>query len=173
MQICGPVFLIKLSGIAVRIITEAGDVVRQRIEPYVNDMLVIEIHGDAPFERGPGDAQILQTGQQEVVHHLILSGFRLDEFGMGIDILDQAVGIFAHLKEIGFLLRRLHGSAAVRALAVHELGFRKEGFARRAVQSLIIALVDIALLIELPEDLLDLHFVVMIRRADEFVIGSI
>ena len=62
------------------------------------------------------------------------------------------------------------GPDAVGALAVDELGLGKEALAGHAVIALVFALVDIALIVELFEDLLDLFFVIGIGRTDEFVI---
>ena len=60
---------------------------------------------------------------------------------------NQAVCIFAHLEEIGFLLGRLDLAAAVWAFPVHKLGFCPERLAGGAVEALISALVNIALFI--------------------------
>ena len=59
MQICRPVFIELLCGIAVTIITDTGDIVCQRIQPYINDMLVIKIYRNTPVKRGTGYTQIL------------------------------------------------------------------------------------------------------------------
>ena len=69
-------------------------------------------------------------------------------------MLDQTVCIFAHFEEICLLLRRLYLTSAVRAFAVHQLRLRPEGLARRTVQSLVRALVNIPLIIQLFENLL-------------------
>ena len=88
-------------------------------------------------------------------------------------MLDQPVRIFAHTEEIRLLLGRLHLSAAIRTLAVHQLGLCPERLARRAVQSFIGSLVDIALIIQALEDLLHLPLVIRIRGADELIIRNI
>ena len=82
---------------------------------------------------GPRYAQVLQSGQQEVVHHFIFSGYRLDEFGMLINVLDQPVGVFAHTEEIGLFFGRLHRPAAVGAFAVYQLGLGEKCLAGSAV----------------------------------------
>ena len=92
---------------------------------------------------------------------------------MVLDVLHQAVRILAHSEEVRFLLRRLHLAAAVRALAVHQLGLSPEAFAGRAVQAFVFTLVDIALLVHLFEHLLDLLLVVLVRGADKAVIGGV
>ena len=136
-------------------------------------MLRIEIHRDTPFERGTGYAEILQARKQKVIHHLILSGNRLNEFRMLVDMVNQAVSVFAHTEEISLFLGRLHLAAAVRTLAVHQLGLGPEGLAGSTVHALVSALVNIALVVQLLEDLLYLLLMIIVGGTDEFIIGSV
>ena len=62
---------------AVVFISAGGDIVGQRVNPDVNDVSGIEIHGNAPGKTGPGDAQILQTGINEIPHHFIYTALGL------------------------------------------------------------------------------------------------
>ena len=59
--------------ISVGIISYAGDIVAERIEPYIYDMLLVKGNGDAPCEGCSGYTQILKSGLEEVVDHLILT----------------------------------------------------------------------------------------------------
>ena len=121
MQVRRPVLLKQIAALSVAVITDSSDIVGQGIQPYICHMLRIEGHRDTPFERGTGHAQILQARKQEVVHHLILSRYRLDKLRMLVDILDQLRRIFAHFEEICLLLCRSTRASAVRALSVHKL----------------------------------------------------
>ena len=133
-----------------------------------------EINRNAPCEGTSGDAQILQAGQQEVVHHLVLAGYGLDELGMRVDVLDQAVGILLHPEEIRVFLGLVHLAAADRAvLAVYDLRGSVESLALSAVHSLVIAQINVALLVQLSEDLLDLKLMIRVRCADKAVIRSV
>ena len=172
MQVGGPQLLILLAAVSVRIITDSGDVVGQSIQPHINHMSVVKIHRNAPFEGGSGHAQILQAGQQEVVHHLVLAGHGLDELRMFINMRNQPVRILAHFEKVSLFLRRLHLASAVGALSVHQLGLGPEGFTGRAVKSFIISLINISLIIQPLENLLHLLYVRLVRGADEFVIGG-
>jgi hypothetical protein len=136
-------------------------------------MLGIEGHRNAPGKGGTGYAQILQSGEQEVVHHLVLTGNGLNELGMLINVLDQFVCIFAHAEEISLLLGRLYDTAAVRALAVHQLGLGPEGLTGSTVHSLIGSLVNISLIVETLENLLHLLLMILIRGTDELIIGNV
>ncbi len=135
-------------------------------------MLRVEVDRDAPFEGCTGNAQILKSRLEEVVDHLVLAGFRLDEI-MFLNVFFQSLLILGELEEVGFFLFLMHFSAAVRALAVDQLRICPEGLTRCTIPALIFALVNVALIIELLEDLLDLSFVVFIGRSDEAVVGSV
>ena len=92
-----------------------------------------------------------RPGSKKLFIISFLRDYRLDEFGMGVDMLNQAIRIFAHLEEVGFFLRGLYFSAAVRTLAVYQLGFGEEGFAGGAIHAFVIALVDITLVVQFLE----------------------
>ena len=179
MEICRPELLIKILSIlieavlSVHIITETGDIVAERIKPYIYYMIRIEIYRDTPFERGSGYTQILQSRKKEVVHHLVFAGLRLNKLRMCIDMLDQPVCIFAELQEICLLLCRLAWTSAVRTLSIHQLGLCKEGLARCTVHALIKSLINVALIIKLFEDLLYLLLMILVRRTDKTVIRRI
>ena len=84
-------------------------------------MLWIEINRNSPAERSSRYTQILKSRKQEVVHHLVLSRYRLDKLRMCVDVIDQTICVLAHLEEVSLLLRWLYLTSAVRALAVHKL----------------------------------------------------
>ena len=119
MQVCRPVFLKLVSAVSVAVIADTGNIVGQRIQPYIGNMLWIERYRNTPVKGSSGYTQILKSWKKEVVHHLILSGNRLDKLWMRINVLDQLRCIFAHTEEICLFLCRLNLSAAVRALAVY------------------------------------------------------
>ena len=136
-------------------------------------MLRIEGDRNAPGEGGSGYTQILQSRQKEIVHHLILSGDRLNELRMRIDMLDQTVSIFAHLEEISLFLCRLYFTSAVRAFSIYQLGRGPEGLTGSTVHSFIGTFVNISLVVHIFEDFLYLFLMIFISGADEFVIRSI
>ena len=86
-------------------------------------MLGIKAYRNPPAKGGSGYTEILKARKQEVVHHLVFPGNRLNKFRVSVDVLNQPIRIFAHFEEICLLLGRLHLSAAVGAFAVHQLGF--------------------------------------------------
>ena len=85
-----PEFLI--IGIVFRAVAHGGDVVGEGVEPDVYHVLGVKIHRDTPSEAGAGDAQVVQAVFDEV-DHLILAAFRLDEVGLVLVKLQEAVGV--------------------------------------------------------------------------------
>ena len=148
---------------------KSGAVVEQCIDPDIDDVTGVEVHRHAPGEARAGNAQILKAGLDEVVHHLVHAAGGLEE----IRVLEQvlhAVGVLAQLEEVGLLLGVLHLTPAVGALAVHELALRPEALAGLAVFADVLALVDVAVVVHLPEDLLDGLDMVIVGGADEAVV---
>ena len=173
VKVCGPVFLEEVAALTVAVITDSGDVVGQGVKPYINHMLRIEVYRDSPFEGGSGYAEILQSRQKEVVHHLIFTGNGLDELRMLVDVVDESLGIFAHFEEVSFLTGRLYLAAAVRAFAVYQLGLGEERLTGSTVHSLVVALIDIAFGVHFFENFLNLFLMIIIGGADEFIIRSV
>ena len=126
MQVSRPQLVKLLSAFSPAVVANAGDIVGQGIQPHISHMLRVKTYRNPPGKGGPGHAQILKPGKQEIIHHLILPGNRLDELRVFVNVADQPVRVFAHLKEIRFLLGRLHRPAAVRTLSVHKLGLCKK-----------------------------------------------
>ena len=173
MQVCRPQLVELLGAVSVTVITDSGDVVGQCVQPYVGNVLRIEGYRDSPGEGGSGYTEILQSRKKEVVHHLVLSGNRLDELRMGVDIINQSRCIFAHFEEICLFFCRCNRASAVRTFSVYKLGLGEEGFTRCTVKSFIISFVDISLIVQFFEDFLYLCLVIGIGGTDEFVVGSI
>ena len=147
MKVCRPVFLKLLIAVSVTIISNTGDIIGQRVKPYIGNVLRIKADRNSPLKGGSGYAEILKSRKQEVVHHLVLSGYRLDELRMLVDVLDELRSVFAHTEEVCLFLCRLYRASAVRAFSVNDLGRSPEGLTRCAVKSLIMSFVDIALII--------------------------
>ena len=166
----GPVLVVVVIFIVVK--AQGGAVVEQRVHPHIHHVAGIKVHGNTPAEAGAADAQVLQTGFDEVVDHLVYAGAGLQE----VRILQQMlypVGVLAQPEEIGLLLRVLHLAAAVRALAVHQLALGPEALAGGAVLALVGALIDVALLVHGLEDLLHGGTVIVVGGADKPVVADV
>ena len=166
-----PEFVIK-GRAAVGVVAEPRDIVGESVQPHIDDVAAVKIDGDAPLERRARNAQILQALLQKVVHHLVLAGDGADEIGVRFDVMNERVRVLSHPEEVRLFFGALDFAAAVGAFAVYKLALRPKTFARGAVPALVLALVDIALLIELLEDLLHRPDVARIGGADELVVRS-
>ena len=147
VEIRRPVLLNLLCALSITVVSDSGNVVCQGIQPYINHMIRVEIYRDSPFKGSSGYTKILQSRKKEIVHHLIFSGNRLDKFRMAVNVLDETVCIFTHLKEISLFLCRLYLTSAVRTFAVYKLGLCKKGLTGRTVHSFIVPFVNIAFFI--------------------------
>ena len=173
VQVCRPEFVELFCAFAVAVVTDSCDIVCEGIKPYIYNMFRIEVYRDSPFKGCSGYAEILKSRKKEVVHHLVLTGFRLDEIRVCVDVVDEFVSVFAHFEEICFFFCRYAWAAAVRAFAVYELGLCEEGFTWCTVHSFVVSFVDVAFCVHFLEDFLDLFFVVFVCGSDEFVIGCV
>ena len=172
MHVRRPVFVKQLRMIGA--VAQRGNVIGKRVDPNVHHVLGIEIHRHAPLEGCAAHAQILKSGTQEIIQHFVRPRRRLNEIGMAFDVFDQPRRIFAHAEEIALLAHLFGGTAAIGAkIALLELRGRPEGFALRAVLSFIFRFINVALIIELLEDLLNHLFMAFIGRADEIIVFDV
>jgi len=158
--------------ILIIIVAQSGDIVAQSVDPHIDDMAGVKVHGNAPCEGGTGNAEILKTGLDEVIDHLVYTAAGLKEIGVFQKILN-AVGVLGETEEVCFLLGVLNLTAAVGALAVHKLALGPEALAGLAVFAGVLALIYIAVFIHLLEDLLNGGNVIVIGGADEAVVGDV
>ena len=166
----GRPILLKFLGIVQE--TDRRQVIRQGVEPDVDDMIGCDRHRDAPVERRARDAKIFKP-LLDKIDHLVAPRDGLYEVGMFLDVREDTVGIVRHLEEVGVFLDLRHLAPTVGALAVYELALRPIALARRAVKPLVLALVDVALLVDAAEDLLHDALVALLGRADKIVVRDV
>ena len=155
------------------LIAQRRDVVGQRVNPYVYDVLRIRQHRNTPVKAGTGYTGICQTRLDEVVEHLMRTRGRLQPIRMLLVQLDDAILILGKTEEICFFLCVYNLAAAVRALAVYQLCLGPERLTRLAVLALVHRLVNIALILQALKNLLYGFFMIRIGRADKAVIGNV
>ena len=173
VQVCRPKFFELFCAFSVAVVADSCDVVCEGVKPYIDYMFRVKVYRDSPFERCSGYAEILKAREKEVVHHFVLTGFRLDEIRVSVDVIDEFVSVFAHFEEVCFFFCGYAWAAAIWAFAVYKLGFCEEGFTWCAVHSFIVSFIDVAFCVHFLEDFLDLFFVVFVCSSDEFVIGCV
>ena len=88
MQVCRPQLVELFAAFSVAVIANTGNIVGQRIQPYIGYVLWIKADRNAPGKGSSGNAQILKSWKKEVIHHLIFAGYRLDKVWMLINIVN-------------------------------------------------------------------------------------
>ena len=156
--------------VLVVVVAQRSDIVGERVYPHVNNVSGVEIHRDSPFEAGSGNAQILKSGLDEVVYHLVNASLRLEVVGLGEELLNF-VCIIGQAQEVSLLVGVDDVSAAVGTLAVHKLALGPEALAGGAVLAGVLALVDIALVVEGLEYLLHRGNMIVVSGADKSVVA--
>ena len=116
VQVSRPELVVIVVGLVA--VAQRGDIVAQRIDPDIHGVLGVKGNGDAPLDRGAGNTGVLQA-LLDKGDHLVLPALGLDELGVLLVVLQQAVGILAGLEEVGLLVGIIDLAAAVGALAVH------------------------------------------------------
>ena len=64
VDVGGPVVVIVVVSVVLK--AEGRGVVEQGVDPHIDDVARVKVHRDAPGEARAGDAQVLQTGVDEV-----------------------------------------------------------------------------------------------------------
>ena len=170
VNIRGPVLAV--IRIVVGAVAHGGDIIGQRVQPHIHNVLGVKVHGDSPGKAGAGNTQVVQTALDEL-DHLVFAAFGLNEVRLVLIQLEELVRIVGKAEEISFLLRPLDLAAAVGAFAVFELRFRPESLTGGTVPAFVFALVDFTLIVKRAENLLHGFLVVIIRGADKTVVADI
>ena len=156
----------------VRQITDGGDIVDERVEPDVGDIVRVERQFDAPRKARlrTADAEVAEFFATEETERLLAAVLRHDEIRMLFDVVDQPVLILSHLEEVALLLQLFDGAVAIRAAAVHEILFREIAFIGNAIPTFVGGGVNQIAVVEILQNLLDDGLVALLRRADEIVV---
>ena len=149
-------------------VTNRRHVVRQRVQPHVNHMLLlIPGNRDAPLETGAGDAQIFQPRTHER-QDLIAPGLRLDQQFIRFDQSQQLVLVCRQPEVVVRLAHRLRDIPTVGAdYARRPIHIR---LIRHAVLTRIGIEVDGSIGLKLREKPLNAPLMARLRRPDIVVI---
>src|SRR5262249_61344333 len=152
---------------------ERGDVVDQRVEPDVGEVLVVERQRDSPLQTlaRPANRQILQ-GIPKEAEDLVAIALRADHVWPALDLIDQPLLVFRHLEEVVLLLDVGQRAQVIGALAVHDLLLRIETLAAEAILAPVRAEVDLTRFPERLQNPLHDVLVPLFGRADEVIIDD-
>lgn len=161
----------------VLVVADRRRVVQQCVDPHVDHVLVVPRDRDAPVEGGTGDGEVLEALADEV-HDLVARRLGLDEVRVRLVVGEQLLAVLAELEEVVLLLEDLHrllvdGTQLCAVLGLDEVAGELVLLTAHAVRALVAALVDLALVVEILDELLDTVRVTPLRRADEVVVRDL
>ena len=171
VYVCGP----ELCEIVVRLVhvSQSGAIIKERVYPYINDVLRVECYRYAPCERCSRNAEVFKAGLDEVVDKLGSAGLGLKIICFGEQLL-YPVRERRHLEEIRLFRSFLYLAVALRTAAVFvKLRLSPKALAGGTVFALVLALVYITSVIQLFEYLLYSLNVEIISSADVSVVADI
>ena len=126
----------------VRAVPGRREVVRERVEPDVADVVRVPRQRDPPAEVRPADREVLEASADQR-QDLVAAGLGLDGLRMPLVVLQEPVRVGGEPEEVVLLPHALDGPTVDRAHPVHELVLRVVRLARDAVQALVVPDVDV------------------------------
>ena len=157
-------------------IADAGDVIGERVDPHIHDVLVVARHLDAPVEGGARDRQVLQAAAHEagdfvqplLGQHVIRPFVELEQF----------VGVSREAEEIALLLHPLDrraglGREPLAVLVELRLVLAVIGLVAHRVPAGIFVEIDVAVLLHRLPDRLRGAVVALFGGVDEVVVRAV
>mmetsp|Transcript_44398 Transcript_44398/g.117800 ORF Transcript_44398/g.117800 Transcript_44398/m.117800 type:complete len:494 (+) Transcript_44398:1218-2699(+) len=158
---------------------DTSEVVRQRIKPYIHDVLgaINEIFGalDTPGEGTTTDAQVSKLHPLETFDELQAVPRRLDKLLVLLKQLQDGILVLAKSEEETWLRHLLQWRAGARILEVplHGLGVCYEPFLAHQIPTFVLVEVNIAIFLALRPHFPRDFFVVLARGANVLVVGAV
>src|ERR671934_2562354 len=140
--------------LAVARVGERTQVVDQRIDPDIDDLLLVPRNGHAPGLARAAEAEVLQPARDKRAR-LVVAEPRQDEVGPRVIQVEQLLLERRKPEEVVLLLDPLRLDAVLRTLALDELGLRLERLASDAVEPRVGVLVDVAVVVNPLDEVLD------------------
>ena len=150
---------------------ERGVVVEQRVEPDVEDVLLVPGHGHAPGELVPREGHVAQAGADEG-ECLVVTGAGRDEVQLGVELFEALLEGGQAEKVVLLLLAGELDVVNGTEVALVDFVVGLEVGAAGAVPALVDALVDEAVLAHAAEHVLDDLHVLGVGCADEEVVAG-
>ena len=148
---------------------DAGEVIGQRVDPHIHNVLRVARHRDAPIEGGARDRQILQAAAHEALH-LVRTRVRADELRMRLVMGKKPVLIGRQPEEIALLLDPLDRRPLRRQLlpvcGLLQLALVVIGLVPHRVPAGIFVEIDVAILLHAPPQLFAGALVPLLRACE-------
>ena len=149
------------------------DVVHERVVPDVEDVSRIPGDGYAPVDRGPRDRDVLQPALQDP-ERLVAAGLGVDRARVLVVPLEELVGEAAQREEPVVLGEPFDGRLMHRApLALEQVVLGVVRLATDAVPTLVLTLVEVAVVEDGLHEPLDRAVMTLLGRADEVVVREL
>jgi len=151
------------------------EIVDQRVEPDITDIVRVEGKLDAPGEAALGsrDTEVVEPAAfAQHCQDFVAVAVGPNPVGVLFELLAKRLEVTAHLEEVvgfGAFFRR---TLMVLAQAVDHIAVGQKAFAADAVEPLVLAKVDVALRMDDFQEVLDRANVIRIRGANEAVVGD-
>ncbi len=162
-------------GRVVALVAHGGDVVHQRVEPHVADVVGVEGQFDAPGQAGlrTADAEVGE-GFAKKSKGFVAAEIGLDELRVRFDVVDQPLLVLAHAEEVVALLDHLHvGGKIVDAAPLGQILFGDERLAAHIVETVVVGGIDFPAVVEVLQDGLHDAGVAGLGGADKIVVGDL
>ncbi len=154
-------------------VADGGEVVDQGVEPHIGDVRRVPRDGHAPADRAAADREVVEAAPDEA-QGLVALGLGAHEAGMGGVPVEQRLLEAGELEEVVLLLHVLDRPVVDGAQRpVDQVVDRVVGLARHAVQALVRAELDVAVVVDPLQDLLHGGVVAGLAGADEVVVRDV
>ena len=160
-----------LEALPVGAVAHGRAVVDEGVEPHVGDVGRVPGDRHPPADRRPGDREVLEALADEA-QDLVAAGVGLDGVGVGLVVGQQPVLVAGQLEEIVLLPHPLDGPPVDGTVAVDQLVLGVIGLAGHAVEPLVGAELDVAVVVDLLEHLGDGPVVAGLSGPDEVVVAD-
>ena len=151
-----------------------GQVVQQRVEPHIRNVVAVPRQLDAPGHArfGPRDAQVANRLLQHF-EHLVAVAARLDEVWVLLQVFQQPRLILLHAEKIIGLAAQFRGRTVARIDAVDQFLLGHVALGSHAVQALVLGVVDVARRMDARQHILHVVAVARLGGADEVVVADL
>ena len=155
---------------------DAGDVIGERVDPHIHDVLVGARHADAPVEGGARDRQVLQAAAHEARH--LVEALLRQHVVRPLEELEQLVRIGRQPEEIALLLHPFDrraglGGDAHLLLVEMRLALGVIGLVAHRIPAGIFVEIDVAVLLHPLPDGFRRAVVALFGGVDEVVVRAL
>ena len=152
---------------------DGAEVVGERVEPHVGDVLGVPRERHAPLDAGAAHREVAQAGADDA-ERLVAAELGHDRAGVGVVPRQQPVAEAGEAEEVVLLLELVDGRLVDRAQAAgQQLVVGVVRLAAHAVLAAVVVELDVAGVVAALQQLGDRGVVARLGGADEVVVGDV